>query len=143
MVDLDDILVDELLNLIDGALLLVFGDRILLVLLLVLQPLHGIVADAAHRDPARLGLLMYLLDKLLAALFVKLRNIQADIIAIVVRGNTYVGLEDPLLDRTKGISVEWRYEQLARLRHRYSRDLVYGKLLPVHLHAHVLENRRA
>src|SRR5579872_3886751 len=140
VVDLHDVLVHELLHLVRSPLLLVLGDRILLVLLLSLQPLDRIVADAAHGDAARLRLLVHLLDEVLAPLFIELRNVEADVAAVVVRRNAHLRLLDALLDRAQRVPVERGDQKLARLRHGHRRDLVERKLLAVHLDAHVLQD---
>ena len=106
--------VGELLDLGLGATQIVLGD--LAVLLGALELGVGVAADVAHGDPRVLGVVLALLDEVLAALLGQRRERQADDRAVVARRDAEVGGLDGLLDRLeRGLVPRLDDEQL-RLR---------------------------
>ena len=94
-----DVLVGDLLDLVEAAPLVVFGD--LVVLQQLLQLVVGVAAHLADAVAAFLGVLVHELRQLLAALLGQRGNRDADDLAVVGRVQPEVGAADRLLDRRR------------------------------------------
>src|SRR5215208_564096 len=113
-VELLGLLVGELLQRLLGAVLVV-GARLARVAQLA-QVVHGVATDVADGDLALLRQAADHLDELPAPLLGEFGNLEADDLAVVVRRQPDVGLEDRALDRLDGALVVRLHGQQPRLR---------------------------
>mgnify|MGYP003295068779 CR=1 FL=1 len=118
-------IVGELLEVFLGDLIVILGD--LGVLLHLLELLDRVAADVADGDLAALGILVDLLDELLAALLGELREVQADRLTVVLRVDAEVRLLNGALDEFEGAAVPRGDEQLTRVGRTDGRDLLNGR----------------
>src|SRR5215207_4171158 len=121
-VELLGLLVGELLQRLLGAVLVV-GAGLARVAQLA-QVVQRVTADVADRDLALLGEPADHLHELLAPLLGELGDLQADDVAVVVRRQADVGLEDRPLDRLDGVLVVRLDGEQARLGGGDGRELL-------------------
>src|SRR5882724_5972666 len=95
LIDLGNHPVGGLLHIIGEALLIVFGN--LVILLEFLDGIETVAADVADRDLGRLGVFMRDFYQFLAALLVELRNSQAKHLPFGGGREAEVGIDDRLL----------------------------------------------
>ena len=78
-------------------LALVLADLVLLLVLL--EMVHAVAADVAHRDPRLFGILADQLGQFLAPLLGQIRDRQADHLAVGDRVDAQIGVADRFFDR--------------------------------------------
>src|SRR5580704_975277 len=141
LVDFVHIAVGQLLNLVVGALVFVFGDVFVLE-----QRLDGLVAvapDIAHRYAVMLGNAVQAFDEFLAALLGKGRYGQPDHLAIVRRIQAQVGDPDGLLDRADLRCIPRRDRNHAGLGNMQGRHLIQRRGRSVVIHTNVIEQAQS
>src|ERR1700688_949953 len=97
IVDLLDVLVRRLLHLFAAPAMVVLGD--LAVLLHLLQRLHPVAPDVAHRYPPLLGIFVSELGQLLAPLAAELGDGHAHKLPVALGIDAQIGVPDRLFHR--------------------------------------------
>src|SRR5262249_50621669 len=110
LVRLGLVLLEDVLHLVLGLLGVVLGHG--LGLLLGLDMLVGVAADVAARHLGILGQFLDLLRQLGPLLAGHGRDLEADHLAIIVRGQAQVAVPDRLLDVLEGGRVKWLDQEL-------------------------------
>ena len=119
---------------------LVLGD--LALLLRCLELVQCIAADVAERNLCLLTGLGNALDKLLTALLGQRREVQTNLLAVVLRVDAEVGDLDRLLDGLEHRAVPRLDGQRARVGSRNCRNLIQRGRCTVILNGDLIENRR-
>jgi hypothetical protein len=125
VVDAGDVLVRQLLDPRLALLALVLGD--LLVLLRVLDHVHGVAASGAHGNARLLGLLAHDLREILAALLRQRRDRQAHELRIGDRVDAEIAGADRLVDDRDHRLLPRLDRDEARVDDLDRRDLIHGR----------------
>src|SRR5690242_5279120 len=140
-VDVLDEAIGQLLDLVVGLALFVFGD--LLFLEQILDLLQGVAADVADGDLGVLALVAHVLGQLAAALFGERRHVEADHRAGGGRRDADVRGHQRLLDHCHQALLERRDDDRARIAQRHRGDLVQRHVRAVVGHLDVVHQRGA
>ena len=114
--------IGRLLDLAGKPVVIVLAD--LVILFQLLDHVHGVAADMAHRDARGFGIFVRDLDQFLAPLLVQFGNAQADHLSFGRRRQAEIGVDDRLFDRMDQRAVPDIDRDQPRLRNAHGRHLI-------------------